>query len=119
MVVYGSMHGLESRVFLLALAMPAPQPHIITPSTLEQSYTRSAFFKDQLAPISGAVYRDEFYRSCFALLGDIYLSSEWSGKEKNGRIEFLVKGVNWGVECVRDGSKLDEHIKRFVSWGGV
>ena len=29
-----------------------------------------------------AQYQDEFYRACYALLANIYLSSEWSGKEK-------------------------------------
>jgi hypothetical protein len=38
-----------------------------------------------------AQYQDEFYRACYTLLGNIYLSSEWSGKEKTGRVDFLVK----------------------------
>jgi hypothetical protein len=38
-----------------------------------------------------ANYKDEFYRACYTLLGDIYLLSEWSGKEKTGRVDFIVK----------------------------
>ncbi|KAL1963981.1 hypothetical protein VTN77DRAFT_7656 [Rasamsonia byssochlamydoides] len=52
-----------------------------------------------------AVYQDELYRTCFSLLGNIYISSEWSGKDKNGRVDFLVCQVNWAIECVRDGSR--------------
>lgn len=64
-----------------------------------------------------AVYQDELYRACFSLLGNIYISSEWSGKDKNGRVDFLVRQVNWAIECVRDGSRLDEHISRFRKGG--
>ena len=64
-----------------------------------------------------AIYQDELYRSCFSLLGHIYLISEWSDKKKNGRIDFYVRSVKWGIECVRDGAKLQEHIGRFAKGG--
>ena len=70
----------------------------------------------ELRPLE-AIYQDELYRSCFSLLGNIYLTSEWSGKEKKGRIDFLVRSVKWGIECVRDGAKLQEHIGRFAKKG--
>jgi hypothetical protein len=55
-----------------------------------------------------ANYKDEFYRACYTLLGDIYLSSEWSGKEKTGRVDFMVKSRRWAIECVKDGNRLDD-----------
>ena len=64
-----------------------------------------------------AQYQDEFYRACYVLLGNIYLSSEWSGKEKSGRVDFLVKSQKWAIECVRDGDKLEENISRFQGGG--
>lgn len=64
-----------------------------------------------------AQYQDEFYRACYALLGHIYLSSEWSGEEKSGRVDFLVKSQKWAIECVRDGDRLEEHISRFQVGG--
>jgi hypothetical protein len=64
-----------------------------------------------------AQYQDEFYRACYVLLGNIHLSSEWSGEEKSGRVDFLVKSQKWAIECVRDGDKLEEHISRFQGGG--
>jgi len=64
-----------------------------------------------------AQYQDEFYRACYSLLGNIYLSSEWSGKEKSGRVDFLLKSQRWAIECVRDGNRLEEHISRFKVGG--
>lgn len=64
-----------------------------------------------------AMYQDEFYRSSYSLLGDIHLLSEWAGPSKNGRIDFLVRSVAWGIECVRDSSKLGEHISGFLPGG--
>ena len=64
-----------------------------------------------------AQYQDEFYRACYVLLGNIYLSSEWPGKGKNGRVDFLVKSQGWAIECVRDGDGLGEHISRFQVGG--
>lgn len=65
-----------------------------------------------------AVYQDELYRSCYQILGSkSYLISEWSPGKK-GRIDFYVSGgANWGIECVRDGDRLDEHIARFQPRG--
>jgi hypothetical protein len=70
----------------------------------------------ELRPLE-AVFQDELYRSTFSLLGHVYLSSGWSGKTKNGRFDFVVPKMKWGIECVRDSSKLQEHIKRFLPGG--
>ncbi|GAD99046.1 predicted protein [Paecilomyces variotii No. 5] len=65
-----------------------------------------------------AQYQDEFYRACYSLLGNnIHLSSEWTGKQVGGRVDFLVKSVGWAIECLRDGDKIEEHISRFSEGG--
>ena len=64
-----------------------------------------------------AVYRDELSRACHSLLGDFYLTPEWSGREKTGRIDLFVPEMGWGIECARDGVKLLGHIKRFLEGG--
>ncbi len=64
-----------------------------------------------------AQYQDEFYRACYALLGNIYLSSEWTGNLVGGRVDFQLRPVGWAIECVRDGDKLKEHIARFQPGG--
>ena len=64
-----------------------------------------------------AQYQDEFYRACYTLLGDIYLSSEWLGKEQSGCVDFLLKSQRWAIDCVRDGDRLEEHISKFKVGG--
>jgi hypothetical protein len=64
-----------------------------------------------------ARYLDEFYRACYSLLGDIYLSSECSGEGNNGHMNFLVKSQKWAIECIRDGNRLEEHISKFEEGG--
>ncbi|KAH0558586.1 hypothetical protein GP486_004759 [Trichoglossum hirsutum] len=69
-----------------------------------------------LQPIEGR-YQDELYRACSALLGEVYIFSEWSGTGSRGRVDFLVQSQRWAIECVRDGDRLNEHISRFQQGG--
>ena len=32
-------------------------------------------------------------------------------------MDFLLKKVKWGIECVREGDRLEEHICRFLKGG--
>lgn len=65
-----------------------------------------------------ATFQDEFYRACYTLLGkQLYLSSEWTGTKKGGRVDFQVRGTHWAIEIVRDGDNIDEHIERFRPGG--
>ena len=70
----------------------------------------------ELRPVE-TQYQDEFYRACYVLLKGIYLSSEWSGKGKDGHVDFLVKSQKWAIECVGDGDRLGGHISRFQVGG--
>lgn len=65
-----------------------------------------------------AQYQDEIYRAAYERAGQqIYLSSEWSPVGLNGRVDFRVKSMNWAIECVREGNRLQEHIARFQKGG--
>ena len=88
---------------------------LFSPAALNCSERKLASGAD-LRPVE-AMYQDEMYRSCYSLLGYIYLSSEWSGKPKRGQVDFLVRQKKWGIECVRDGRNLQEHIDRFQKGG--
>lgn len=63
------------------------------------------------------MYQDEFYKACYVLLGNLYLTPEWSGSVGSGRIDYHVRGAGWVIECMRDGIKLDEHVARFLPGG--
>jgi hypothetical protein len=64
-----------------------------------------------VAPPVEAQYQDEFYRACWEVLGNVYITSEWSGQSSAGRVDFQIKSVGW--ECLSDGNGLNEHIKIF------
>ena len=65
-----------------------------------------------------AQYQDEFYRACYNMLnGKVHLTSEWAGRLYKGRVDFQIKPINWAIECVREGNRLEEHIKRFLQGG--
>ena len=64
-----------------------------------------------------ALYRNEFYRACAVLLGDVYLTPEWGGQSLGGVVDFQIKAKKWAIECVRDGDQLTDHIERFQEEG--
>jgi hypothetical protein len=62
-------------------------------------------------------YQDEFYRCLCDVLGfTSRVRSEWSG-DHDGRIDFRITDVDWGIEILRDGDRLDAHCRRFVNNG--
>ncbi|KAL1983777.1 hypothetical protein VTN96DRAFT_9949 [Rasamsonia emersonii] len=64
-----------------------------------------------------AAYQDEFCRALHAVLGfSTKVSSEWSG-DGNGRIDFRLADVGWGIELLREGNRLGAHCQRFVGNG--
>lgn len=65
-----------------------------------------------------AQFQDETYRAVYNTLGQkIFLTSEWGAYSKDGRVDFLLKKVKWGIECARKGNRLDEHMQRFLPGG--
>jgi hypothetical protein len=65
----------------------------------------------------GAQFQDEFYKACFSILGHAYLTSEWTGKTKRGRVDFQISSLKWGIEIVREGDRIEQHIQRFQPGG--
>lgn len=62
-------------------------------------------------------YQDEFYRCLQEVLGfSSNVSSEWLG-DGDGRIDFRLADVAWGIELLRDGDRLHAHCSRFVNNG--
>lgn len=64
-----------------------------------------------------ARFQAEFYRASFQLLGNLYLKPEWTGTQRTGYVDFAVPSEGWIIGCVREGSKLKEHISRFQEAG--
>ena len=63
-----------------------------------------------------AQYQVELYRACYVLLDRyIYLTSECVPKE--GQIDFQIKSMHWGIECVHDGDRLEGHMQRYHPGG--
>lgn len=63
-------------------------------------------------------YRDEFYRSCFEVLGrKILVISEFSTQGCEGRMDFFIKSTQWRIECTHEGDRLQQHIVRFLPGG--
>lgn len=63
-------------------------------------------------------YKNELYRALYVTLSErIFLTSEWSPDLRGGRVDFFLKEVKWGIECVWEGDRLEEHICRFLKGG--
>jgi hypothetical protein len=64
-----------------------------------------------------AQYQDEFYRAFNSIVPHgVPISSEWSQKG-DGRIDFWIPQKKWGIELLRDHSRVNEHCDRFKEGG--
>ena len=64
-----------------------------------------------------ARYTHELSRACYEILGDIFLDPEWKGRSSCGKVDFYIEPVKWVIECDREGTRLQEHIRRFQPGG--
>jgi hypothetical protein len=66
-----------------------------------------------------ATFQHELYRGIWKALKGIFTISDWSGEGSRGRIDLVVVAgnVRWGIECVRNGQSMAEHIRRFLPGG--
>ena len=65
-----------------------------------------------------AQYQDEFFRSCWEVLGQKnHLTSEFTPAGLKGTINLFVELMKWGIELTREGCLLEEHIRRFLPKG--
>jgi hypothetical protein len=64
--------------------------------------------------IPEAQFQQEFYRACCIYTGGCVTTFPECGTPK-GRIEFFIRSKKWGVEILREGSRLREHNSRFTT----
>lgn len=65
-------------------------------------------------------YQKEFYRTLYYVTdGRLLTSPEYIVKrgKNGGAIDFFLPSPQWGVELVRDGNNIDEHMSRFQTGG--
>lgn len=65
-------------------------------------------------------FQKEFYRSLYYLVdGELLTSPEYVTKrgQNGGAIDFFFPGPKWGIELIRDGNEIDEHMARFEPGG--
>jgi len=75
------------------------------------SYQHIFGSKEQSTP--EAHFQDEFYRASFKLANGCAVSFPECGMPK-GRIDFFIELKKWGVELLRNGDRLAQHVKRFT-----
>ncbi|KAJ6542577.1 hypothetical protein B0H19DRAFT_1267825 [Mycena capillaripes] len=71
-----------------------------------------------------AQWHNEIYRSAYQVTGGgrgLWLSPEFGTPKsamKSGRIDFFITGSKqWGIEVLREGDRIDEHLDRFLPGG--
>lgn len=72
-------------------------------------------------PQEEALYQDEFHRGLLKWFpGGVAITPEFSsasGARVPGRIDFFIHQKRWGIECMRDGDRLEGHSGRFADDG--
>ncbi|TDL25680.1 hypothetical protein BD410DRAFT_604146 [Rickenella mellea] len=63
-----------------------------------------------------AQFQSEFYRCSFQLSDGHVVTFPEFGTAK-GRADFYIPSEEWGIELLRDGQKLEEHVGRFSKTG--
>ncbi|TDL27128.1 hypothetical protein BD410DRAFT_486230 [Rickenella mellea] len=63
-----------------------------------------------------AQFQHEFYRACFDLSKGQVITFPEFGTAK-GRADFYIPSMKWGIELLRNGDRLEEHVCRFNSTG--
>ncbi|KAF8213633.1 hypothetical protein K438DRAFT_1956999 [Mycena galopus ATCC 62051] len=75
-----------------------------------------------LPSIPEAQWQDLFYTGVYKVTGGrgIWISPEYgTGKTPNatGRIDFFVSAKKWGIELLREGDRIADHLARFAEGG--
>ena len=66
--------------------------------------------------IPEAQYQDEFYRCAHLHSGGSVATFPEFGTTR-GRADFYMKSKKWAIELLRNGDRLEEHVKRFTQGG--
>lgn len=62
--------------------------------------------------IPEAQFQDEFYHASVILTNGVMSFPEFGNKQ--GRIDFFIPSKKWGIELLRNGDRINAHIKRFT-----
>jgi hypothetical protein len=62
--------------------------------------------------IPEAQFQDEFYHASLAHTNGVMSFPEFGNK--HGRIDFFIPSKKWGIELLRNGDRINTHIKRFT-----
>ncbi|KAJ7602033.1 hypothetical protein DFH06DRAFT_1351718 [Mycena polygramma] len=79
-------------------------------------FSGNALLRASQLSVPEAQYHNEFYRACSDLTGGrgMWLSPEFGSTEgKRGRIDFFMGSVGWGIEFLREGDRMGNHLARF------
>ncbi|KAJ7211353.1 hypothetical protein GGX14DRAFT_697407 [Mycena pura] len=114
----------RSRLSLLLAEETEPSAEIEA-MTLEQFvfHVVRAFSNALARAIPEAQWTNEIYRSAYQVTGGggLWLSPEFGTPKratKSGRIDFFIAGSKqWGIEVLREGDQIDEHLNRFLPGG--
>lgn len=87
-----------------------------SPIKLRQIIQGKVSAGEQVRPLE-AQYQDEYYRAFSSIMPPgVAISSEWSWNG-DGRVDFYIPCKKWGIELLRDHSRLSEHCDRFEPGG--
>jgi hypothetical protein len=62
--------------------------------------------------IPEAQFQDEFYHASLAHTNGVMSFPEFGNK--HGKIDFFIPSKKWGIELLRNGDRINTHIKRFT-----
>jgi len=88
----------------------------LLPDPLRHSLSKN---KKEGATIYERQWQMEFYRAARSVLeAQYYISPDYGNETNEGALDFFIdEGLDWGIELVRDGNNLLEHVKRFQKGG--
>jgi len=89
----------------------------LSPDALEHSLSYNKEKKS--STIYERQWQMEFYRAARSVLQPKYhLSPDYGDETSDGAIDFFIdEGLDWGIELLRDGKNLLEHVNRFKEGG--
>jgi len=98
------------------------ESRIIEPNLFEfalaiiQRFSPQSLEKREIGPkaqsIPEAQFQDEFYSASSKHAHGSVSFPEFGTKD--GRIDFFIRSKKWGIELLRDGNRLGQHVRRFT-----
>ena len=121
-ILYTFASPLHRRCIDWKLNSSPLESRIIEPNLFEfalavvQRFSRQSLEKREIGPkaqsIPEAQFQDEFYSASSKHAHGSVSFPEFGTKD--GRIDFFIRSKKWGVELLRDGNRLGQHVRRFT-----